>query len=154
MRKPLLAMLVVVLTISACGRIRDSRLNPFNWFGRSEPVAVQTADPAADVAEDGRQLVAEVTELVLDRTAGGAIVRAVGLPPTQGFWEAELVARPIDENGVLVYDFRVFPPEEGAAVSTRQSREIVVAAFLSNIRLNSITQISVQGERNARAVRR
>ncbi len=152
MRKPLLAMLVVVLTISACGRIRDSRLNPFNWFGRSEPVAVQAADPA--VAQDGRRLVAEVTELVLDRAAGGVIVRAVGLPPTQGFWEAELVARPIDENGVLVYDFRVFPPPAGAAVSTRQSREVVVAAFLSNIRLNSISQISVQGERNARAVRR
>jgi hypothetical protein len=152
MRKPLLAMLVVVLTISACGRIRESRLNPFNWFGRSEPVAVQTADPA--VAQDGRRLVAEVTELVLDRTAGGAIVRAVGLPPTQGFWEAELVARPIDENGVLVYDFRVFPPPRGGDVSTRQSREIVVAAFLSNIRLDGITQISVQGEGNARAVRR
>lgn len=153
MRKPLLAMLVVVLTISACGRIRDSRLNPFNWFGRSEPVAVvQTVDPT--VAEDGRQLVAEVTDLVLDRTAGGVIVRAVGLPPTQGFWEAELVARPIDENGVLVYDFRVFPPPGGGDVSTRQSREIVVAAFLSNIRLDSITQISVQGQGNARAVRR
>lgn len=152
MRKPLLAMLVVVLTISACGRIRESRLNPFNWFGGSEAVAVQEVGPEVD--EDGRQLVAEVTGLVLDRAAGGVIVRAVGLPPTQGFWEAELVARPIDENGVLVYDFRVFPPPSGAAVSTRQSREIVVAAFLSNQRLEGISQISVQGTVNARAVRR
>lgn len=152
MRKPLLALMVVVLTVSACGRIRDSRLNPFNWFGRSEPVAVQPGGP--ELAPDGRRLVAEVTSLVLDRTAGGVIVRAVGLPPTQGFWEAELVARPIDENGALVYDFRVFPPPREGEVSTRQSREIVVAAFLSNQRLERVSQISVQGERNALATRR
>ncbi|QYK40988.1 MAG: hypothetical protein KF887_16575 [Paracoccaceae bacterium] len=151
MRKPLLAMMVVVLAVSACGRIRDSRLNPFNWFGRSQPAEVVVTDAA--VAQDGRRLVAQVIDLTLDRTPGGAILRAVGLPPTQGYWEAELVARPVDD-GVLVFDFRVFPPPRPADVSTQRSREVVVATFLSNQMLEGLRQITVQGELSARSTRR
>ncbi|MFN4160052.1 MAG: hypothetical protein ACK4GO_16855 [Gemmobacter sp.] len=152
MQKPLLAMLVMVLSLTACGRLAESRLNPFNWFGRSQPATVQAAD--ARVTRDRRQLVAEVTDLTLDRTQGGVIIRAVGLPPTQGYWKAELVARPIDENGVLVYDFRIFPPPRTTPVSTRQSREVVVATFLTNQKIDGIRQITVQGERSARTTRR
>lgn len=151
MTKPLVAILVVALTLASCGRIRDSRLNPFNWFGRSQPAAVVPADPAAP--RDGRQLVAEVTELELERTAGGVIVRATGLPPRQGFWDAELVARPV-EDGVLIYDFRIAPPPRPTDVNRPRSREVVVAAFLSDRRIADIRQITVQGERSARSARR
>ena len=151
MRRPILAMLVLVLALPACGGLRDSRLNPFNWFGRAERTQPVAALPAAPV--DRRLLVAEVTGLTIDRTPGGAIVRATGLPPTQGFWDAELVARPI-EDGVLVYDFRVFPPVGDTRVSTQRSREIVVATFVSTIRLENVRQITVQGERSARTTRR
>lgn len=151
MRRPILAMLVLVLALPACGGLRDSRLNPFNWFGRAERTQPVAALPSAPV--DQRLLVAEVTGLTIDRTAGGAIIRATGLPPTQGFWDAELVARPI-EDGVLVFDFRVFPPVGDTRVSTQRSREIVVAAFLTDIRLTDVRQITVQGERSARTTRR
>ncbi|HMO07469.1 MAG TPA: hypothetical protein PKD10_07440 [Paracoccaceae bacterium] len=151
MRRPILAMLVLVLALPACGGLRDSRLNPFNWFGRAERAQPVPAAPQAPV--DQRLLVAEVTGLTIDRTPGGAIVRATGLPPRQGFWDAELVARPI-EDGVLVFDFRVFPPIEDTSVSTQRSREIVVATFLTDIRLAQVRQITVQGERSARTTRR
>ena len=40
MRVALLIALSLGVALSGCGRVRDSRLNPFNWFGRAEPAAV------------------------------------------------------------------------------------------------------------------
>lgn len=147
----LTALLLTTLILAGCGGLRDSRLNPFNWFGRSEE-AEKVALPVA--TEDPRGLVATVLTLNVDETAGGAIIRATGLPPTQGYWDAELVEQPIDENGRLVLEFRIFPPSERAAVSTQVSREVVVALYLSNIRLAQVSEIIVQGADNARATRR
>jgi hypothetical protein len=81
----------------------------------------------------------------------GVIVRATGLPPTQGYWSAELVPRPVDEKGTLVLEFHVFPPAGAAAVVNQQSREITVAYNLSDIKLQQIKQIVVQGGSNARS---
>lgn len=151
MRLPMTAALICVTLMSACGGLRDSRLNPFNWFGRSEPAAqVQTTAAPSDP----RALVDQVLTMAVDTHPGGAIVRATGLPPTQGFWQAELVARPLDENGVLVLDFRMFPPIATAAVVNQQSREITVAYTLSTIQLQGISEIVVQGAGNARSSRR
>lgn len=150
MRLPLTAALICALTLTACGGFRDSRLNPLNWFGRSQPAEqVQTATPT-----DPRALVDQVLTMAVESYPGGAIVRATGLPPTQGYWEAELVARPLDENGVLVLDFRVFPPISRAGVVNQQSREVTVAYNLSDIKLQGITEIVVQGAGNARSSRR
>jgi hypothetical protein len=151
MNKTLVTALCATLALGACSSIGKSRLNPFNWFGGSEETVAVSA-PTAELA-DQRALVAQVTGLTLDRMPGGVIVRATGLPPTQGFWEAELVARPI-EDGAITYDFRVFPPVTPKASSTPQSREIVVATYLSNIKLETIRQITVQGASNARTSRR
>lgn len=152
MNKPLIAALCAVLALGACGSIGKSRLNPFNWFGRSTESTTTVSAPG-ELPADQRQLVAQVTDLTVERMPGGVIIRATGLPPTQGFWDAELVARPV-EDGKIIYDFRVFPPVEQSAVSTVQSREVIVATFLSNIKLEGIRQITVQGANNARSSRR
>lgn len=152
MTKPLLAALTLTLVLGGCGGF-SARLNPFNWFGGSEETQTAAlAVPAVD--SDPRPLVEQVIFMTVEPMQGGAIVRATGLPPTQGHWDAELVARPLDENGVLVYDFRLIPPLGRAAVSTQQSREVQVAAFLSDFKLDSIRQITVQGAANARSSRR
>lgn len=36
MRKAVLAGLAAVMVVTGCASVRDSRLNPFNWFGRSK----------------------------------------------------------------------------------------------------------------------
>ena len=81
--------------------MRDSKLNPFNWFGHSQEAPAVPQETASGIANDPRQLVAQVTTLDVAETAGGAIVRANGLPPTQGWWKAELVAEnhgePVDK---------------------------------------------------------
>ena len=151
MRLPLTTALVATLALSACG-FGQSRLNPLNWFGRSQP-AEQVA-LVTTAAADPRPLVAQVLTMSIEPFPGGALVRATGLPPTQGFWEAELVALPVDDAGTLVLEFRIFPPVTRAGVVNQQSREVTVAYSLSDIKLSSISQIIVQGAGNARASRR
>ncbi len=152
LRLPVTVALVAVLTLSACGGLRESRLNPLNWFGRSRDVA-QTA-VVSQAPQDPRNLIQTVLSMSVEPFPGGAIIRATGLPPTQGWWEAELVARPVDDKGVLVLDFRVFAPPGARPVVNQQSREITAAISLSNIKLEGIREIVVQGETNARSSRR
>jgi len=150
MKRTVLAALGVVLVVSGCGMIRESRLNPFNWFGRAEPrETVTTAAP-----QDQRLLVSQVLSLSVDPYSAGAIIRAKGIPPSQGWWDAELVPRPLDENGVLVFDFRVFPPLTDTPEGTPRSREITVAISLSNVKLDQVSEIVVQGATNALSSRR
>jgi hypothetical protein len=146
-----LTALVIVLTLAGCGGMRDSKLNPFNWFGRSAP-AEKVALPAAPA--DTRALIADVLTMTVEPVPTGAIVRATGRTPTQGWWDAELVPLPVTEDGVLVLEFRTFPPVDNADVSTPRSREVTAAISLSNIKLANVRQIVVQGATNARAARR
>ena len=151
-KRPFLAMLAVTLTLTACGRVAESRLNPFNWFGRD---SVETAAAAPqDASSDGRLLVDQITELAVDPTPEGAIIRAVGLPQTQGFWDAELVRVNGADPSVVVYEFRVLPPVARRAVSSTQSREIIAGAALTNRELARVRAIVVRGKSSQRSVSR
>lgn len=152
MRRMLTAALITATVLGGCGSMRDSRLNPFNWFKKSQDS--QMMGTLTEAPADPRALVADVIDLTVEPYPGGAIIRARGLPPTQGYWDAELVARPLDENGVQVFDFYVFPPVIPMDANIPQSREINVATSLSDIKLAAITQIVVQGANNARSSRR
>jgi hypothetical protein len=145
------AALTLALILAGCGGLRDSKLNPFNWFGKSEETE-KLALPERPA--DARALVETVLTLNVEDIPGGAIVRATGLTPTQGWWQAELVPLPVEEDGRLVLEFRIFPPIDDTAVNTPQSREVTVALYLSNIKLAALTEIVVQGQTNARAARR
>lgn len=152
MRLPLALALVALTVLGGCAAIRDSRVNPFNWFGTSQRAERQALTNA--VRADARPLVAEVVSMVVEPYPGGAIVRATGLPPSQGWWDAELVPRPLDENGVLVFDFRVFPPLDGQPAGQPRTRTVTVGANVTTFRLQSVTEIVVQGSGNARSSRR
>lgn len=149
MKKPLLAALSLMMLVSACG----TRLNPFNWFRASEPAAA--AAPVVLKAEDPRLLAEQITTLKVEPMPGGAIVRATALPPTQGWWSADLVAvEDASADGQLVYDFRLFPPLEQMAASTPRSRQITAAVFLSDIQLSTVRSITVRGSSNGLSSRR
>lgn len=155
MRLPITLMLITALTVTGCGRIRESRLNPFNWFGRSAPAATVTL--AADEPTDPRALVAEVVAMEVTAQPGGAIVHATGLPPTQGWWQADLVAAnggvPVD--GVLSFRFVIVPPPASTVrVSTPQSREVIAAVFVSDEALADVRTITVLGAQASRSSRR
>jgi hypothetical protein len=150
MTRHLILGLCAVLVLSAC----NSRLNPVNWFGTSEPVAAVELAPAPGA--DPRDLVAEVLEVTIEPMQGGAILTATGRTATQGWWSADLVLREGEgtDPAAPVYDFRVLPPVVPTAVSTPQSREITVGLFLTDDALDGVRSITVQGAGNGRAVRR
>jgi hypothetical protein len=150
MTRPLLAALAMTLILSGCATI--SRFNPFGWFGSAR------SGPAMALPEvvDNRPLVAQVTRLMIERTSTGAIVRAEGLTPTQGWWAGELVPqtslRPLD--GVIVYQFRIAPPPAETRISTPQSRSVTVASTLTQDQLDAIRQVVVVGAGNQLTVSR
>ncbi len=147
------AMVLALGLLSGCATVSESRLNPFNWFGSDDE---ETLDPIA-VENERRPLVSEITNLVIERTPGGAIVRVTGLTPTQGWFAPALVnLDPFGNavNGVMSYSFRAVPPEQTTRVSTVQSRELSAAVFISNAALRDVRVIQVTGARNSRAARR
>ncbi len=146
MKKVVMVTVLAGLTVSACGSWRESRVNPRNWFGRAEPV--QQEQLITDV-EDPRALVPQITDLVIERTPDGAIVRATGLPPEQGWWAAELVEIEGDDPALRGYEFRILPPPVPTRAGTPFSRQVVAAAFLSNFDLQEVSRIQVQAETNA-----
>jgi len=139
------------LALAGCGGLRESRLNPFNWFRKSEP---RETIVLPDKPGDPRPLVEAVLSMAVEPMPGGAIVRARGQSPAQGYWQAELVPLPVSETGTLVYEFRIFPPITKTDVNTPQSRQVDVAIFISDVKLENVREIVVQGATNARASRR
>lgn len=147
-----IALALALSVLTGCATVRESRLNPFNWFGSDE----ETVAPV-DVVNERRPLVSQITSLEIERTPGGAIVRSTALPPTQGWFAAELVpvssgGAPVD--GVLSYAFRAVPPETPVRQSTPQSRELTAGTFIPNIVLNQVRVIQVTGSQNSRIARR
>ena len=157
MHRSALAGLAALMVLSACATVRDSSLNPVNWFGRStdEPTLMPAGGWPSEV--DNRALVDQVTELSVHPVSGGAMVRAVGLPPTQGWWDVEL--RPVGGelravDGVLRLEFVAAEPRRTRPQGTPVSREVAAALFIPNARLDGMRQITVGGSRNARTVSR
>ena len=161
MKTSLTLALIAALSVSGCSRIADSRLNPFNWFGPSQPVANVDADGnlrplvpgTGSVVFDQRGAIDQISSMSVERTPEGAIVRATGIASTQGQFNAQLV--PVQfANGVLTLAFRVEAPAGFSAGGTDSSRSITVARALSNAELAGVRVIRVQGARNAREARR
>ena len=144
-------VLGLAAALAGCAGVRQSKLNPFNWFKKSEP---RETIVLPDEKTDPRPLVDTVLSMAVEPIPGGAVVRARGVSPTQGWWDAELVPQDLDDKGVLVYEFRLLPPTKRADVRTQQSREIDVAIYISDVKLENVREIVVQGATNARVSRR
>jgi len=151
MKQTMIAVLGLSLTLMGCARVTESRLNPMNWFGRAQPEVVTQLYVAP---EETRPLIAKVTDLQVEPFPGGAIITATGLPPTDGYWRAELVGQPLDYKGRLVFEFRVSPPTTPASPGTPYARQITVATTVTTNKLQGATSIVVQGADNALSSRR
>ncbi len=174
MKKTLAMVLVASLGLSACSSWRDSRANPSNWFGRSQPAAVNVdstgdVNPLLPAGEDKLDLagrpdagdptfpITQVTELKVDATSTGAIIRATGVAQREGAFRAELRRNRSEEdaqNGVLTYTFRVAYPAYATAGGTERTRSVNAAHSVSNETLEGIRVIRVVSETNALETRR
>ncbi|ABD54756.1 hypothetical protein [Jannaschia sp. CCS1] len=136
-----------ILSLAAC----ESRLNPLNWFGgdREQRISIDPSQTAV-VDVDGRGLAADLTQLSVEQTTSGAIVRATGVTPIQGYFDAELVLVEQTETA-LVYEFRVEAP---LGSGTAGLQVISVGTELSVAELAGIRTITVISQSNRRTVTR
>lgn len=142
------AVLALSLLVG-CAGIAKSRVNPLNWFKKREATV---AEFSIETPADPRALIDTVTLVKVEDVPTGIILRAVGRSDLQGAWQADLVARPV-EDGKLVLEFRAFAPAADAAVGPTRSREVTVALHLRRAELDGVRQILVQGAGNALSVK-
>lgn len=155
MKTPALVLLCAALTLAGCGTIRESRINPMNWFGESRQSERPDLGRTSSVI-DNRPMVPEVSTLVIERTSSGAIIRAEAVMPTAGWWDPELLTenfgRPVD--GVLTLRFVAAAPREPVPAPNVAARTITAVYAINQADLDTIAEIVVTGQGNARRIRR
>ena len=163
MRKTFSALLLSTLVLTGCATVRDSRVNPFNWFGkaRSEPIAQSSAQANplipqtssifsrkrnSNAVYNGRP-VDQITDLTIERVPGGILLRATGLAARQGLYDVQLV--PQNKDGVLTYRFEGVEPASQTPIGAAATREVIVARTLTDQQLAEVHTIRIEGQRNA-----
>ena len=151
MTRPILALIALSLVLAGCSGVRQSRMNPLNWFGSSTEESV--VGPVR-LENDNRVLVQSVTSMSIERTSSGALVRAEAQMAGQGWWDAALVAenggRPVD--GVLTYRFVAAAPR--GPMPGGRPQTLVVATPVSEYLLEEVSTVVVRGASNSRSTRR
>lgn len=161
MKQVLFPALISAVALTGCARISDSRLNPFNWFSKSQADVVTASGeirPLVDPSRisqiiDNRSLIRQVTALSIERTSGGAIVKATGLAETQGYFNAQLVIA-TSEGSTLTLEFRAQRLGDLQIAGPAATREITAARVLTDDDLAGVRTIRVVGAENSRSSRR
>ncbi|ETW14265.1 hypothetical protein ATO8_00110 [Roseivivax marinus] len=163
-------LLISALTVAGCGTVRDSRLNPFNWFGPARTVAVDAAPSQAAAGRNalipernragsifrrnreegvyaGRPM-AVIDEMLIERRPGGAIVRATGIADRAGPFDVRLVPDEAAPAGVLRYTLSAYQ-RPGPRNVGPDARKATAAVWLTDNDLATISRIEVAGRENA-----
>lgn len=166
MRRQVIISVLALSLLGGCARVGASKLNPRNWLGPSEEVALTetgqrvrilpTLAPNVGYADfqDTRTLVTSLSDVTIVKSASGGIVTAVGVVPSLGYYDAELVRIETDNPTELVLDFRLRAPQAATAIGTPAQRRITVARSISAPDLENIRTITVRSASGARVVRR
>ncbi|WP_460273415.1 hypothetical protein [Celeribacter sp. ULVN23_4] len=166
MRRQVIISGLVLSLLTGCASVQESRFNPLNWFGKSEPVAVDengqqivTLKSLAPrkgypVFVDSRPLAPTISDVKVVQSASGAIITATALLPSTGYFDAQLVPAASERSDTLVFEFRLRAPESAAPTGNAAQRKITAARSLSFDEIAGIHTIIVQGAEGARQVRR
>ena len=166
MRKFMAVLVISSIALSGCGQLRDSKVNPANWFGKRNPRPVATApgDPAEvnplipqktsvfrrDKSEKyiGTP-VANVISLSIEKLPTGAILHVVGVSQLQGAYNVRLTSDSKGDpvNGVLTFKLKAIQPLDQAQ-GPQKARTIHAARFISNGDLESASVIQIIGGQN------
>lgn len=170
MKNSVIALLVAGSLVTGCG-FRDSRVNPFNWFGDGRDVPQQQADETTQanplIPRRSRFTRPElqyqgtpidiIDTLTIERTPGGAIIRATGTAAQQGPYDVRLT--PVTEDGsavdgVLAFRFEVLKPSRPQPVGAERTRQVTVARAVTDQDLAGVRSIQVEAARNTKLARR
>lgn len=168
MRKIVMIVVVPAMVLGACSTVRESRVNPFNWFGRGQETSTVSVNTNALIPVKSGLMtrpapatysglpISKVTKLKVERIPGGAIINVTGISRIQGAHTAELKAENdgLPVKGVITYRFLVLPPAQTTGVGPEQSREVHVAAHLTDQEMIGVRSIKVVAATNAMTSRR
>ncbi|MCE8006418.1 hypothetical protein [Aestuariivita sp.] len=169
-KKPVLALILTSFVLVGCGTVRESRLNPFNWFGGSREVATTPDEEANPLVPRERSgifsrpdevyagiPIDQITDLRIERTRTGAIILVEGIAARQGPYDVQLTPATLEDepvDGVLSYSFDIVYPTRETAIGPERTRRVTVAHSISADVLSQVRVIRVEGARNARETRR
>ena len=160
------------LTLAGCSGFGGSRANPANWFGGgSAPVPASSASgeanplipekrdsilrrKSADERYEGTPIHA-VENVVIERTSGGAIIKATGLSLRQGAYDVRLVPDNRDKpvGGVLTYSMRALQRTD-TPQGPERTRRVSAGAFISAQALDETREVRILGLNNTATARR
>ncbi len=163
MRKVVAVLVISSIVLSGCSRLRDSRLNPGNWFGGGKPQPVATAQGEANPLIPQRTRIRrrdlkkiytgtpvdQVSSVKIERTTAGAIVRVTGISLQQGAHDVRLTSDNDGEpvGGVLTFRLMAEQPRDTPQGQPRQ-RTIHAGRFVSKHDLAVTNTVRVIGARN------
>ncbi|WP_299844075.1 hypothetical protein [uncultured Roseovarius sp.] len=163
MRRFVAILVVSSIVLSGCSRLRDSRINPGNWFGggSSQPAVTNGSEANPLIPKqtrirrkDKRKIyrgtpVDQVTSVQVEPTTSGAIIRVSGVSLQQGAHDVRLTSENDGEpiGGVLTLRLRALQPTNTPQGQARQ-RTLHAGRFVSNNDLALTNTIRVIGARN------
>lgn len=171
MRKPVTLLILATLVLTSCSSVRESRFNPGNWFGSSQPdpEAMNVADAEVNPLIPRRRAsiffnnqaeafagrpIAEINELLVERRPGGAIIRATGTADRAGPFDVRLIPDiEASTDSTLVLDLKALQSAGPRSVGAR-ARQVTVGQWVTDQELRGIRTITVRSANNARSVRR
>lgn len=173
MKTTLSVLIVAGIAVSGCTAVRESRVNPFNWFGGGAPApAVQNTGTGAanpliperraslfrrDEAEEDAYAgwpVGTIDELLIERRPGGAIIRVTGIADRAGPFDVRIVEDAAQTGpGTLAYTLHALQ-SAGPRNTGENARKVTAAIWLTDQELAGIGEIRVGGASNALVTRR
>ena len=158
MRATLPKALIIVLLLGGCSGLRESRVNPFNWFAGTPSDRPAETIVEQDPSEIGTVLIDQITDIRMEPVQGGALLRVTGRMASQGGWDAQLKAPKKDlgspPESSLVVRFLVRQPPAPQPTLSAAARSVTAALFIDRDRLEEVRTITVQGAQNAQSLRR
>ena len=167
MKSFIFLLLTASLLTTGCESTRDSKANPFNWFGGSKKEGNQSDAKTALIPKKKLTLftmkkteavylgqpIDKLSTLVVDEVPGGLLVQVTGMAQKTGFYNGQLIPLDSADPAVRDYRFDIIQPTDTARGSPA-SRTLSVAVYLTDQDLEAIRVIRVRGANNTLIKRR
>ena len=167
MKSFIFLLLTASLLTTGCESTRDSKANPFNWFGGSKKEGNQSDAKTALIPKKKLTLftmkkteavylgqpIDKLSTLIMDEVPGGLLIQVTGMAQKTGIYDGRLIPLDSPDTSVLEFRFDVIQPTD-ATGGPIASRTITVAAYLTDQDLETVSTIRVRGANNTLTKRR
>lgn len=172
MRSLLMLLTISGLALSGCSSNRDTSADPANWFGDSQMAGSGTLGQAAAnplIPERSTSIFRRKTDaetytgtpiyavqnVVIEKSAGGAIIKATGISLRQGAFDVRLMPEnkgiPID--GMLTFTMHAVQRDD-TPQGPEQTRRVSAGKFVSSKTLDHVRGVQVVSQTTAVTSRR